>query len=370
MKAAKVVESIDAVVPLKLAQDWDNVGLLVGRPNRNVSRILLALDVTMDVVREARDFKAEMIVAYHPVIWDSLKAVTAEGPSEVVYELARSDIAVFCVHTALDSVEGGVNDGLAEIVGIDGARPIGDYVEDPAGPWYKLVVFVPSESVSKVTDAIFRAGGGRMGNYSRCGFQAAGEGSFLPMENASPAVGRRGRQETVREIRFETVVEAGRLETVVASMLRAHPYEAPAYDVFRLQHSGERFGLGRMGRLRRPATVAAIMRRIKKGTGAAAVRIVGDVPPKVSAAAVCAGSCGRIINSVISAGCDLYVTGELKHHHALLARQSNLACICLGHGVSERFILKNLAALLRPRMPEVRFKVSDRDVEPFNYRRI
>jgi dinuclear metal center YbgI/SA1388 family protein len=368
MKVGQIAGLIDEMIPLRLAQGWDNVGLLVGRPDRRVGGILVALDVTPEVVREARAFGAAMIVAYHPVIWDPLKAVTSEGASASVYELARSDIAVFCVHTALDSAAGGVNDGLAEIVGIENAKPLGDYVDDPAGPRYKLVVFVPPEAVPKVTDAVFRSGAGVIGNYSRCGFQAAGEGSFLPGGGASPAVGRKGRLERVREIRFETVVEAGRLGDVVAAMLRAHPYETPAYDVFRLHESPGGFGLGRMGALSRPASAGAVMRRIKKGTGAAAVGVVGEAARRVATAAVCAGSCGRIINRVIAAGCDLYVTGELKHHHALAAAQAGLVCVCLGHGVSERFILKKLAGQLRGKMPKIRVKVSARDVEPLNYR--
>jgi len=133
MKIKDIAERIDQIIPLKLAQDWDNVGLLIGEPNKNVKNVLLTIDVTKEVLAEAKKQKAELIISYHPIIWDGLKKIIADGPAEVVYELIRSGIAVFSIHTALDVISGGVNDGLAEIIGIRNAKPIGDYVEYPEG---------------------------------------------------------------------------------------------------------------------------------------------------------------------------------------------------------------------------------------------
>ena len=160
MKVKDIGAVIENIVPLKLAQDWDNVGLLVGDPNKNVKNVLLTIDITGDVIVEAKKLKTDFIVSYHPVIWDGLKNVTSDGPGSVVYELIRSGIAVFSIHTALDSAVGGVNDGLAEIIGIQDAEPIGDYVGNPAPDNYKLVVFVPVESLAKVSNAVFAAGAG------------------------------------------------------------------------------------------------------------------------------------------------------------------------------------------------------------------
>ena len=144
MKLKEITEQIEKMVPLSLAQDWDNVGLLIGDGNKNVKRILLTIDITADVVAEAKSLKTDLIVSYHPVIWDGLKKITTEGPSSIVHELIRRNIAVFSIHTALDVVSGGVNDGLAEIIGIEDGKPIGDYVDNPVGDNYKLVVFVPA----------------------------------------------------------------------------------------------------------------------------------------------------------------------------------------------------------------------------------
>jgi dinuclear metal center YbgI/SA1388 family protein len=370
MNVKDIAETIEKLVPLKLAQDWDNVGLLVGDARRNVKNILLTIDVTREVLAEAKKLNTDMIVSYHPVIWDGLKSIATDGSSAVVYELIRCGIAVFSIHTALDAAVGGVNDGLAEIVGIADAEPIGDYVDNPAGSNYKLVVFIPVEAAAKVSNAVFAAGAGAMGNYSQCGFQAEGEGSFLPLKGAVPAIGRKGKLEKVGEMRFETIVPAEKLNDCIEAMEKAHPYEMPAFDVIKLYNNEDKFGLGRIGTLGRPMRVSRIIERIKKYTGAKAVGIVGDEKRLVKTAAVCAGSCGKIINAVIAAKADLYVTGELKHHQALAAQQAGLVCLCLSHTVSERFILKKLAKQLRKQMGQVTIKISKKDTDPFKWRQL
>ena len=249
MKINDIAEKIEKIVPLELAQDWDNVGLLIGDEQRNIKNILLTIDITSDVVAEAKEVKTDLIISYHPVIWDGLKKITADGPSGVVYDLLCCGIAVFSIHTALDSAIGGVNDGLAEIIGIRDAEPIGDFVDNPVGDNYKLVVFIPIESVAKVSNAVFTAGAGAIGNYSHCGFQAQGQGSFLPLKGAKPAIGKKGKLQQGPEIRFETIVPAEKLENVIEAMKKAHPYETPAFDCFKLYNTRNKFGLGRIGKL-------------------------------------------------------------------------------------------------------------------------
>jgi len=370
MKVKDIAGQIEKIVPLKLAQDWDNVGLLIGDAGKNVKNILMTIDITGDVLAEAKSLKADMIISYHPVIWAGLKKITSQGASGVVYELVRCGIAVFSIHTALDAVAGGVNDGLAEIIGIRNGRPIGDYVANPAGENYKLVVFVPIESAAKVSNAVFAAGAGTMGAYSNCGFQAVGVGSFLPLEGAKPAIGKKGKLEKVPEVRFETIVPAEKLDDCIKALKEAHPYETPAFDCLRLYNDRSKFGLGRIGRLDKPMRIEQIIGRIKKYTGAPAVGIIGDEKRLVKTAAVCAGYCGKIINTVIAEKTDLYLTGELKHHQALAAREAGLSCICLSHSVSERFVLKKFAGQLQKQLKAVTIKISKKDTDPFNWKRI
>lgn len=370
MKIKDIAAAIESIAPLKLAQPWDNVGLLIGRGQGNVKSILLTIDVTSGVVAEAKKSNTDLIISYHPVIWDGLKDITSKGAGKIAYELIRTGIAVFSVHTALDAAVGGVNDALAEAVGIRNGRPIGDYIADPAGDNYKLVVFIPTEAVDKVADAIFAAGAGAIGDYRRCSFQAPGRGTFLPMQGARPAIGKKGKLERVDEVRFETIVPAARIAEVVAAMRKAHPYETPAFDVIKLYDVESKFGLGRMGKLSSPQRLADIIQRIKKQTGARAIGLVGPQKRTVKTAAVCAGSCGKIINLVIAAECDLYVTGELKHHYALAAQEANLTCICLSHTVSERFILKKFGKKLQKQLKDVTIRISKEDADPFTWKRL
>lgn len=370
MKTKDIIAEIEKIAPPELALDWDNVGLLVGDSGRGVKNILMTIDVTRAVIAEAKKNKAELILSYHPVIWDGLKTVAAEGDGAIVYELVRSNIAAYSMHTSVDIALGGVNDALAEMVGIVDAEPIGDYVVNPADEKFKLIVFIPIDAVNKVSDAVFAAGAGSIGNYSNCGFGVEGVGSFKPLRGSAPSIGRRGKIEKVSEMRFETVVPAGRIGAVVEAMLRAHPYEMPAYDVIAMAEVRNRYGLGRIGSVDKPVRFEEILERIKKETGAEVAGIIGREKRLVRTAAVCAGSCGKIINNVIADGCDLYVTGELKHHQALAAREAGVTVVCLSHTVSERFILKKIAKDLRKRLGNVRISVSKQDKDPFNWKSI
>ncbi len=370
MKVKGIAPIVEEIAPLGLAQDWDNVGLLVGDPEQPIENVLLTIDVTKAVVAEAKRLGANLIVSYHPVIWDGLKQVLACGRTRVVHELIQAGISVFSIHTALDVVTGGVNDGLADMLGLVDTTPLGDYVEYEPQKNYKLVVFVPVNALKDVTNAVFAAGAGAIGNYRNCGFQTDGTGTFLPLKGANPTIGKPGRTETVEEIRFESIVPAEKLDAVVAAMKAAHPYEMPAFDILRLFGYGSRFGLGRTGRLAEPMKVAQLVERIKKQTGAKAVGLVGDAKRLVKTAAVCAGTCGRIVNTVMAAGTDLYLTGEMKHHEALAAQEAGLTCICLSHTVSERFILKKVARQLKSRMKDVTIKISKVDADPFTWKNV
>jgi hypothetical protein len=219
-----------------------------------------------------------------------------------------------------------------------------------------------------VANAVFAAGAGAIGNYSHCGFQVEGTGTFLPLAGSKPAIGRKGKTETVKESRLETIVPAEKLDGVIAAMKKVHPYEMPAYDVIRLSNEQQKFGLGRIGKLSQPLSIKTIIKLVKKATSAKAVGIVGKKDRLVRTAAVCAGSCGAIINQVITAKTDLYLTGELKHHQALAAQEAGLTCICLSHTVSERFMLRKLAKQLKNQLKQVNIKVSKKDADPFEWK--
>jgi dinuclear metal center YbgI/SA1388 family protein len=370
MKLEQIITAVETIAPSKLAQGWDNVGFLVGDPKRDIKRILVTIDTTNDVVREAIRFKADLILAYHPIIWDGLKRVTADGATAPIYKLIQKNIGVYSIHTSLDTVAGGVNDALAEILCLADAKPLGDFVEDPAGPQYKVITFVPADHVNKVADALYAAGAGAIGNYSRCGFMTNGVGTFLPLEGAKPSIGKKGQLERVAEVRLESVVPAGKVGQVIAALRKNHPYETPAFDVFRHYDVEGKLGLGRIGKLAKPMTIPQILKRIKTVTGAKAAGLIGPQKRLVKTAAVCAGSCGKLVFDVINRDCDLYLTGELKHHQALAAAEAGLTCICLSHTVSERFALKKVVKQLKNQLKTVTIGQSTEDKDPFTWKPI
>jgi len=224
--------------------------------------------------------------------------------------------------------------------------------------------------MAKVVNAVFEAGAGWIGNYRNCGFHTEGTGTFLPLEGAKPALGRQGQFEKVHEARFETIVSADKVQAVVDAMKKAHPYEEPAFDIYKLFDYAGRFGLGRIGMLSDPMRLDRIIEAVKRRTGAKAVGLIGDQKRLVRKAAVCAGTCGEILNLIIAAGADLYLTGELKHHQALAAQEAGLTCICLSHTVSERFILKKLAGQIKKLAGDVTIKVSKKDADPFTWKSV
>lgn len=366
MKINDYIKFVERLAPPNLAQSWDNTGLLIGDGNAKIKNILLTIDITAEVVKEAKKLGCNFIISYHPIIWDGLKKIVA---GSVVYDLIQSGISVYSIHTALDAVKGGVNDGLAEIVGIKNPAPIGDWIETGQKN-YKLIVFVPIESHQKVADAIFKAGAGSIGNYSHCSFNTAGLGTFVPLEGSNPAIGKKGELENVSEIKFESIVPADKVADCVKAMKAAHPYEMPAFDVVKLYDVEDKIGLGRMGTLAKPAQLSAILKKIKSATGAGVAGIVGKKKRLVKKAAVCAGACSKIIMNVIAEGCDLYLTGEIKHHQAIAAAEAGLTVVCLSHTVSERFILKKIAKELQKQIKDVKILTSKKDKDPFEWTKI
>ena len=370
MKISDISKTINSMIPLNLAQDWDNVGLLIGDENVEVKNVFMAIDITRDVLAEAKKAKAELILSYHPIIWDGLKKVTAGGEGSIVYDIIKSGLHVFSIHTAYDVVKGGVNDALASVVGIEDAKTLGDFIPDPQGEMDKVVVFVPQKALKKVTNAMFKAGAGNIGNYSECGFSTEGIGSFRPLEGAMPTIGIEGELETVAEYRFEAIVPSEKTSKVIEAMKIAHPYEMPAFDVIKIKNTLPAMGLGRIGKLAKATPLKDIMANIKKIIGAETAGIIGKENRKIKTAAVCAGSCGKVLNNAIANGVDLYLTGELKHHQALMAQEAGITCVCLSHTVSERFVLSQLAKELKSKMPTLKFKVSKKDADPFKWKKI
>jgi dinuclear metal center YbgI/SA1388 family protein len=368
MRLGELVNAMEAIAPTGNAESWDNVGLLVGDPEQEISNVMLAIDYTPAVAREAAESACNAVVAYHPPIFNPIKRLTA-SKNELIYDAIRRGVSIYSPHTALDVAEGGTNDMLADALGINGQEtrmPL-RLIETKASH-YKLVTFVPERDVNRVGEALFAAGAGRIGNYTRCSFRSLGTGTFLGEEGTHPAVGQVGKFEETAEVRVETVMPIARLHDVLEALRASHPYEEPAFDLVQLAAPPEKLGQGRVGRLSSPTPRDEIVARVKRELELDHVLVAGRTDGLASVAACCAGSCGDLLDDAIKQGADIYLSGEMRHHDALRAAQAGLTIICTLHSNSERAVLKRLAANLQNRLPKARILLSSQDQDPFTIR--
>lgn len=339
-----ICAAIEQLAPKQLAEEWDNSGLQVGDLKTEVRRVLVALDVTPEIMRQAIAEGVQMIVVHHPMIFRPLKSLRTDTVlGGIIREAIRNDIVVYAAHTNLDSARCGVNHLLAAKLDLQQPMPLsGTYREQ----LLKIVVFVPAGSEEAVRMAMAEAGAGWLGNYSHCSFETLGTGTFLPGEGTQPFIGRQGMLERVSEYRLETVVRETQVKQVLSAMLKAHPYEEAAYDLYPLANEGESLGLGRVGRLHAPLTVRALAEKIKTDLNCTTVRIIGHAEKTVSIAAVCGGSGASLIAQARRAGAEVLVTGDVKYHEAQEAAEQGLAIIDAGHFATERIIVPALAEYL------------------------
>jgi len=375
MKVMDIVRAIEGIAPPHLAQEWDNVGLLVGDSQAETKKLMLCIDLTEAVLAEAAAAGANMVMAYHPAIFQPISRVTAET-APVVYAAARRGIAVYCCHTALDAAPGGIDDMLADAIGVTARRPLKPTVQTVR---HKVVVFVPPDDLSRVSAAAFEAGAGEIGNYSNCAFFSHGIGMFRGEDGAEPAIGQPGEQQATEEVRLEFVADAARLADVCQAIRRAHRYEEPAIDVYPLVTYPEGCGMGRIGRLPKPVTIQVLVARIKKALGVRNVHLAARPAPcgsgktrrgggkgaLVTRAACAAGAGGSLYGLAAAAGATFYLTGEMLHHDVLAAVGAGLTVVCAGHSHTERIALRHLADKLKLTAPKLTIALSARDIDPF-----
>lgn len=361
---SRVCAALDRIAPLRLAADWDNVGLLAGDAGATIRRVLLCIDLTGAVVDEAIAGQADLVMAYHPPLFRPVSRLHGHGTGTDahVFRCIAAGVAIYSVHTALDAADGGTNDVLAELCGIKKAQPI-EYA-DAGGEECKVVVFVPSEAADKVAAAMFEAGAGHIGDYEMCSYRLAGEGTFRGSDATNPAIGEAGRFERVAELRIESVSPRSAVPGVVEAIRRAHPYEEPAFDVYPLAATPVR-GAGRYGELPKATSVVTLARKLKRAVNAACVQIVGDRQQEVSRAVICVGAAGRLPFKLPLTARDVIVTGEIRHHDALTINRHGCCAIALNHWTSERPALAAFAERLRQAEPELHVDLSEADGEPF-----
>lgn len=314
---ADVIAALDEAYPPYLAESWDKVGLICGDPDRPARRVAFALDCTQAVADAAVAAGADLLVVHHPLLMRGVSSVAANTPKgKVIHTLITGGCALFAAHTNADSARPGVNDRLAELVGITPGRPIKPVGLNAVDKWG---VHVPAADAESVKTALFEAGAGTIGNYSHCAFTIDGTGQFVPEEGADPTDGEIGRTFRAPELRIEFVAPRQKRRVLIDALRNAHPYEEPAFDIVEMPDTSRletATGLGRVGELPEAMTLREFTQQVANAlpTTAWGVRAAGDPDVMVKKVAVSSGSGDSFLDDVRRLGVDVYVTSDLRHH--------------------------------------------------------
>ena len=332
-----VISLMEQLAPRSYAESWDNVGLMVGDRNAIVTGVLTTLDVTEEAISYAIEHDCNLIVSHHPLIFKGLKQLscdTAQG--RMINQLIQHNIAVYSAHTNLDIAPGGLNDMLANQLGL---IDIKGFVKTSEEALYKVTTFVPESSADAVRYAMGTAGAGKIGNYEHCSFSLCGEGRFIGNEESHPVVGEAGTLTVASEVQVNAIVDGAHLRQVIESMKAAHPYEEVAYEVVSLvEPTASTQYLGRVGRLPNALNLDTFREWVQEALPEANIRFAGVAPKEIQSIALCSGAGAEFIKDAARLHVDAYVTGDVKYHDAQLAKELGFLVVDAGHFGTESIV--------------------------------
>jgi len=356
-----IYEEINRIAPFSLSAEYDNSGILTGEETTEVTRVLLCLDITKAVAREAVETNSQVVISHHPVIFNPLYTIKNGSPAQI---LAKNNISAICAHTNLDMADGGISDLMLKMLALSGTNePIETKYKFP---FYQLAVFVPIENAGAVFEAMSNAGAGELGNYKACAFSVNGKGTFLPLNGSNAYIGEVGKVENVSETRLEMIVPHHKRKQVIDAMLKAHPYEKVAYHLAENQAIIENFGFGRVGELHNELSAKEFAKLIKKTFGNSVVRY-NDTKKSIKKVGVCSGSGGNLVQMAINLRLDAFVCGDVKHDQFIDAQNAGLAVFDAGHFHTENIVLEYLEEILAEKFPNINISVAQSNRDILNY---
>lgn len=363
-----LIQLFEEFSPKHFALEGDKVGLQVGTLNKPIRKVMIALDVLDNVVNEAISEQIDLIIAHHPLIYRPIHVLDTGTPyGSMIQKLIKHNITVYSAHTNLDVANGGVNDLLADALQLKKCEVLAPTFEDPLK---KLVVFVPESDEKAVRNALGDAGAGAIGNYSHCSFTSKGIGSFRPGDGSNPHIGEQGKQEFVNEVKIECIFPKSIERKVVQALIKVHPYEEVAYDLYRLDNEGIRLGLGRIGELETEMTLRQFAEHVKRSLDVDNVRVTGDLHNKIKKVAVLGGDGNKYVTTAKSRGADVFVTGDVYYHVAHDAMMLGLNVVDAGHNV-EKIMKQGVKQLLVEQLQakdyDVDIIVSKENTDPFQF---
>ena len=363
MQLKQITQFIESIAPLAFQESYDNAGLIIGRPEDEISGILITLDITEEILDEAISKKLNLIVAHHPIIFNGIKKLNGKTYIErCVIKAIKKDIAIYAAHTNLDSVFGGVNSIICEKLDIRDCRilaPAADFLK-------KLVTFVPVADAEKVRKAIFEAGTGHIGNYDSCSFNLNGTGSFRGNDLTNPYVGEKNQLHLEEETRIETIFPKYIQSKVIQALLNAHPYEEVAYDIYPLDNEYSQAGIGMIGELSEPTDELEFLRKLKEVFNCSVVKHTALLGKSISRVAVCGGSGSTYLNQAKAQKADIFISADFKYHQFFDAEQQ-LIIADIGHYESEQFTKEVFYELLTKKFPKFAVHLSEISTNPVSY---
>jgi dinuclear metal center YbgI/SA1388 family protein len=363
-----VIQHFEAWSPKVYAVEGDKNGLMVGTLSKPVRKIMIALDVLEEVIEEAIEEQVDLIIAHHPLLFRPLKKIDLEtAHGRIVAKAIKHNITIYAAHTNLDVANGGVNDMMADALGLKQTEVLSP---TQTIAFKKIVVFVPETHVEQVRESLAKAGAGHIGNYSHCTFNSTGIGTFKPEAGTNPFIGVQGEIEFVEEVKVETIIPSHLQKKVISSILKAHPYEEPAFDIYPLENNGEVIGLGRIGVLEKEISLADFTEQVKKAFDVKGARVVGDLNSMVRKVAVLGGDGNKYMKEAIFKGADVFVTGDVYYHVAHDAMMDGLHIVDPGHNVEKIMkdgVKKYLDQYLEKNKYQTEVIASKSNTDPFQF---
>lgn len=349
-KIKEIISSLEKLAPPHLAEPWDHIGLMVGDPQGETDKVLCALDVNEAVIDEAISLQAGLIVSHHPFLFKPLSNLDLSSErGKMIKKLVQHDIAVYAMHTNYDIAFGGLNDYLAEGLGLQDIKVLSPTKQES---YYKVIVYVPSAHVDVVREAVIAEGAGQIGDYKGCTFAAAGEGTFIPLEGSQPFIGEKDTLSKVEEKALSFMVLESELARVIKAVKKVHPYEEMAYDVFKLENIQKQYGLGRFGKLDKPIKLGDFLSQVKQYFHIPYVRVsTEDLEQMIERVALCSGEGSEFMEKA-SKVADVYITGDAKFHQAQMAQSMELILIDVGHYASENRALEPIGKAICAALPQ------------------
>lgn len=363
MQIKQITQYIESVAPLAFQESYDNAGLIIGQPDEEVSGVLIALDVTEEVLEEAISKKLNLIVCHHPVVFSGIKKLNGKNYIErCVAKAIKNDIAIYAAHTNLDSVFGGVNSKICEKLELQNCR----ILAPTPGFLKKLVTFVPTADAEKVRTAIFEAGAGHIGNYDSCSFNQTGNGTFRGNDQTNPYVGVKNRLHTEEEVRIETIFPHHIQAKVIQALLQAHPYEEVAYDIYPLDNEYLQAGIGMIGELAEAMDEVKFLEKLKAVFNCQVVKHTQLLGKPIRKVAVCGGSGSSYLKQAMAQQADIFISGDFKYHQFFDA-EKQIIIADIGHYESEQFTKEVFYELLTKKFPRFAVHLSAINTNPVSY---